>query len=77
MNLQEKINNLLKDLHGVGEEEIIPETKLKDDLGFDSLDDVEVVMNIEKEFNIHISDDEAEGLKTVQDLYDITSKKVK
>ena len=48
-------------------EEVKPEASFVDDLGADSLDQVELVMALEEEFNIEISDEEAESIKTVQD----------
>ena len=46
---------------------ITPETSFKDDLGADSLDTVELIMEFEKEFNISIPDDKAETIATVGD----------
>ena len=48
--------------------EVTPESSLTDDLGADSLDLVELVMAIEEEFDIEITDDESERLRTVQDV---------
>lgn len=49
---------------------VTPEANLKDDLGADSIDAVEVIMALEDEFDISISDDAAQNIKTVQDLVD-------
>ena len=50
---------------GVDESEVTPEASLKNDLGADSLDAVELIMEFEKEFNIAIPDDQAENISTV------------
>jgi len=52
---------------GVNENEVAPEAKFVDDLGADSLDLVELVMALEEEYNIEISDEEAEKILTVGD----------
>ena len=52
---------------GVEEAEVTPEASITDDLGADSLDQVELVMAFETEFNIDIPDEEAEKIKTVGD----------
>ena len=51
---------------GVSEEEIKLKASFTDDLGADSLDTVELVMAFEEEFKVEISDEEAEGIQTVQ-----------
>lgn len=61
----EKVKAILVDQLGVSEEEIKLETNLMDDLGADSLDFFQVVMELEDEFNIKI--DNGENLKTVED----------
>jgi acyl carrier protein len=52
---------------GVDEGEVTPEASITDDLGADSLDQVELVMALETEFNIDIPDEHAEKIKTVGD----------
>ncbi len=47
---------------------VLEDSNLKDDLGADSLDAVEIIMDIEDEFNIQIDDSEAENIKTVGDI---------
>lgn len=61
----EKVKEILVDQLGVNEEEIKLETNLMDDLGADSLDFFQVVMELEDEFKIKI--DNGENLKTVED----------
>lgn len=55
---------------------ITPETSLKD-LGLDSLDLVEVLMEVEEELNIQFDEDEMVNLKTVQDVYNSIERKIK
>ena len=68
-----KVKDLIAESLGVKTEEVVPDASFIDDLGADSLDIVELVMLIEKEFNIEISDDDAEKISTVQDSIDYIS----
>jgi len=52
---------------GVDENEVTPEASFTNDLGADSLDTVELIMEFEKEFNLSIPDEEAEKISTVND----------
>jgi len=65
MTIEERVNAILVEQLGVYETDVIPEASLVEDLGADSLDMVEVVMAIEEEFNIEISDEDAEQVATV------------
>ena len=65
-----KITDLIAESLGVKRSEVVPSASFIDDLNADSLDIVELVMTIEKEFNIEIPDDEAEKIRTVQDAMD-------
>lgn len=71
-----KVKEVLIDLLGVDETNVKPEAKIREDLGADSLEEVEMIMEIEKEYHITISDEEAEKVKTVQDIYDLLESKV-
>ena len=62
-----KVKELISDNLGVKSDEIAPEASFIDDLGADSLDIVELVMAIEKEFDIEVPDEDAELISTVQD----------
>ena len=53
---------------GVSEDEVTPEASFIEDLGADSLDIVELVMALEEEYEMEISDEDAEKIKTVQDV---------
>ena len=52
----------------VDPEKVTPEASLKNDLGADSLDAVEIIMDIEDEFDVQIADDQADSIQTVGDL---------
>jgi acyl carrier protein len=60
-----RINAIIVDKLGVDESEVTPEASFTNDLGADSLDTVELIMEFEKEFNIAIPDDQAENIGTV------------
>lgn len=61
----EQVKSILVERLGVDEERVTPETTFKDDLGADSLDIVELVMELEDTFDTEISDEVAESLTTV------------
>ncbi|KDQ20309.1 hypothetical protein BOTBODRAFT_27731 [Botryobasidium botryosum FD-172 SS1] len=73
-DIQARIFDVLKSFEKVKTEKITPTASFADDLGLDSLDAVEVVMNIEEEFSIEIPDAEADEIKTVQQAIDYISK---
>ena len=62
-----KVKAIIVDKLGVDESEVTSEASFTNDLGADSLDTVELIMELEKEFDIQIPDDEAEGITTVGD----------
>ena len=65
--IEEKVKAIIVDKLGVDETEVKPEASFTNDLGADSLDTVELIMEFEKEFNISIPDDKAEKISTVGD----------
>ena len=65
--IAEKVKKIIIDKLGVDESEVVPEASFTNDLGADSLDTVELIMEFEKEFNIAIPDDQAEKIATVGD----------
>ena len=66
-NLEKKVQEIISTQLGVKEDQVIPSASFVDDLGADSLDTVELIMEFEKEFNIAIPDDQAEKISTVGD----------
>lgn len=60
-----KVKAIIVDKLGVDESEVTPEASFTNDLGADSLDTVELIMEFEKEFDIAIPDDQAEKISTV------------
>ena len=62
-----KVKAIIVDKLGVDESEVTPTASFTDDLGADSLDTVELIMEFEKEFDIQIPDDQAEKISTVGD----------
>ena len=62
-----KVIAIIVDKLGVDESEVTPQASFTNDLGADSLDTVELIMELEKEFNVQIPDDQAEKIATVGD----------
>jgi len=65
MSLNEKITNIIVDKLSVEESRVVPEACFLDDLGADSLDTVELIMEFEEEFDLEIPDEDAEKITTV------------
>jgi acyl carrier protein len=65
-----KVREIVCEQLGVSDEEVTPDASFVEDLGADSLDLVELVMALEEEYDTEISDEEAEKIKTVQDVID-------
>ena len=66
-DIQNRVKAIIVDKLGVDESEVKPEATFTNDLGADSLDTVALIMELEKEFNITIPDDQAEKIATVGD----------
>ncbi len=66
-DLNERVKNLIVESLGVNQNEVVLDASFIEDLGADSLDIVELVMAIEKEFGIEVPDDEAERITTVRE----------
>ena len=66
--MNEKVIDIIVDKLGVDRGEVTPEAVFVDDLGADSLDLVELIMAMEEEFGMEIADEDAEKLRTVQDV---------
>ena len=70
MSTFDKVKDIIIDKLGVEEEKINKEASFVDDLGADSLDTVELIMQLEEEFGVEIPDDDAEKITTVQAAVD-------
>ena len=66
-NISERVTKIIVDKLGVDESEVTGEAHFTNDLGADSLDTVELIMEFEKEFDLSIPDEKAEGIATVGD----------
>jgi|TARA_B100001094_G_C18160797_1_gene789206 acyl carrier protein len=64
-DIAQKVKSIIVDKLGVEESEVVNEASFTNDLGADSLDTVELIMEFEKEFDIQIPDDQAENISTV------------
>ena len=67
MSIEQRVKEIIVEQLGVNESEVAPEAKFVDDLGADSLDLVELVMALEEEYNMEISDEDAEKILSVGD----------
>jgi len=65
MSLNEKVTSIIVDKLSVEESRVVPEASFLDDLGADSLDTVELIMEFEEEFDLEIPDEDAEKITTV------------
>ena len=72
---QEKVISIIMDKLGVEKSKITPEANFTTDLGADSLDQVELIMQLEEEFDLEISDEEAESLTTVDKVLKFLNNK--
>lgn len=75
-NVSERVAKIIVDKLGVDESEVTLESSFTNDLGADSLDTVELIMEFEKEFNVNIPDEQAENIATVGDAISYLEGKV-
>lgn len=66
--IEARVRSIISDQLGVSEDEVKPESKFIEDMGADSLDIVELIMAMEEEFEVEIPDEEAEKIRTVNDV---------
>ncbi len=75
MSTKDRINKVIKDQLGLHPVTLNESTRIKEDLGADSLDSVEIVLALEDEFQIHVEDTELENLTTMKLIYDYVESK--
>jgi len=75
MDILEKVKAVIVDKLGVEPDQVVPEARFIEDLNADSLDIVELVMGLEDEFGLEISDEEAENIRTVGDAIKFIEEK--
>jgi acyl carrier protein len=74
-SIAERVKQIVAEQLGVDEDQVTNEASFMEDLGADSLDTVELVMALEEEFDIEISDEDAEKIQTVQDAVDYITER--
>ena len=75
--IEARVKAIIVDKLGVDESEVTPNASFTNDLGADSLDTVELIMELEKEFGMSIPDDQAEKIATVKDAVDYIANNAK
>ncbi len=75
MKLEERVIEIIMEQLDVTREECVPEASFIDDLGADSLDLVELIMEMEENFGLQISDEELEKIRTIKDVIDYLKSK--
>ena len=75
MTLEEKVISIIMEQLDVTREECVPEASFIDDLGADSLDLVELIMEMEETFDVQIADNELEKIRTIKDVLDYLKNK--
>ena len=73
-DISSRVKAIIVDKLGVDENEVVPEASFTNDLGADSLDTVELIMEFEKEFDIQIPDDQAENIVSVVQAIEFIEK---
>ncbi|MBO4544393.1 MAG: acyl carrier protein [Verrucomicrobia bacterium] len=67
-NIEEKVKKIIVEQLTVNPDQVTPDAKFMEDLGADSLDNVELIMALEEEFGLEVPDEEAEKLQSVGDV---------
>ncbi len=73
-DIEERVRRIICEQLDVEEKDVVPTASFVDDLGADSLDQVELIMAMEEEFDVSISDEDAEKISTVHDAIDYVKK---
>ena len=74
--LESRLKKIVAEQHGVDETKIVPEARFTEDLNADSLDLVEMIMELEEAFGVEIPDEDAEKIMTVQDALNYIEQKL-
>ena len=77
MSVEERVKSIIVEQLGVDADEVTTDASFVEDLGADSLDQVELIMAFEEEFGVEISDDEAEKIRKVKDAVEYIEKRAK
>jgi acyl carrier protein len=77
MSVEERVKSIIVEQLGVDADEVVADASFVEDLGADSLDQVELIMAFEEEFGVEISDDEAEKIRKVKDAVEYIDKRAK
>jgi acyl carrier protein len=75
--VHERLTKIIADQLGVDESEVVPNASFVEDLNADSLDLVELIMSLEEEFKLQISDEDAEKITTVQEAEDYIEERLR
>jgi acyl carrier protein len=75
--ISERLKKIIVDQLGVDESEVVPSASFVEDLNADSLDLVELIMSLEEEFKLQISDEDAEKITTVQEAQEYIEEHLK
>jgi acyl carrier protein len=67
-NIEDRVKEIIVEQLGVSEDQVKPEAKFVEDLGADSLDQVELIMALEEEFGVEVPEDEADKLQSVEQV---------
>ena len=73
-SVEEKVKQIIIEQLDVAESDVVPEAAFVDDLGADSLDQVELIMAMEEEFDVSVPDEDAEKIATVKNAIDYIKK---
>lgn len=77
MPILEQVKEILASQLAVKHDAVKPDSKLRDDLGSDSIDALEIISSIEEQFKIDVSEEEATKVKTVADIVDLINQKLR
>lgn len=75
-SVYERVRKVIAEQLGVDEAQVTPDASFQDDLNADSLDLVDLIMSLEEQFNLEISDEEAEKIRTVRDAVEYIEERL-